>query len=738
VLIQIVCCLLKRLGLELKPGALPTPVTPPVSSTGQQNVVILGGGVAGVVAAFWLTAPQQSNRFKVTLYTQGWRLGGKCASGRNQNQSNRIEEHGLHLLMGCYQNAFATIRSCYEVWYRPAGHPFRTWLDAFLPQRDVTLMEQDGPGMPPTWAPWDFPDFPRLPGEPGDPLSSAPFWAAADAARANTATGAIPPVTITAPVAQTAATPAQSMEQLMLRMIDLLRTLDTPQDLANNYQTALARFHEAVSSPTTAQVTSALASLEALNREYATLTQQAAATAPRAMAAVAAVGPPWPASRSINLASIGMAIGYGYLRDILGRGEEAYDALNSQDFRDWLASCWATPEALDSAPIRAIYDLAFAFAGGDASTLSNGSMAAGVTLRFACEVAFGYRDAPLWRMAAGTGDTVFVPLYQVLQDRGVDIQFFHRVTELRPAADGLSVGEIDLSRQADTLGGAPYQPLINVSSLSSWPNQPDWNQLVNGNVLRGQNPDYESSFCTETVGTVTLKAGTDYDLAVVAMPPAVLSTVASPLASVSPAWQTSLSQSRSVATAAMQLWMHDSTPCLGWPYGPAVLSAFAEPYDSWGDMSAIITYEGWPLPAAPKSLAYFCGCMMLPTNGPINPTTMLELVVANGDKWLSGNIQYLWPSASVPATWAQTGAEIARLDKANFDVSDLYVQTPAGGNVASRFSSDRTAGFRNLYVVGDWTKTRFSGGCFESAVESAMLVANSLGGFPPLAEIKTI
>jgi hypothetical protein len=38
-------------------------------------------------------------------------------------------------------------------------------------------------------------------------------------------------------------------------------------------------------------------------------------------------------------------------------------------------------------------------------------------------------------------------------------------------------------------------------------------------------------------------------------------------------------------------------------------------------------------------------------------------------------------------------------------------------------------------VVGDWTRTRFSGGCFESAIESGMLAARAISGVP--AQIKT-
>ena len=184
--------------------------------------------------------------------------------------------------------------------------------------------------------------------------------------------------------------------------------------------------------------------------------------------------------------------------------------------------------------------------------------------------------------------------------------------------------------------------------------------------------------------------------------------------------------------------MRQETATLGSSLGPTVLTSFAEPYDSWGDMSAVLAYEDWPPAGGPKSLAYFCGCMQVPLIGPINPSTMLQLATTQGQQWLENNISVLWPSAPMPqGWWTGTGAGIARYNSANFDISDLYVQTPAGNNVSSRFNPGQTAGFGNLYVVGDWTKTRFSGGCFESAVELAMLAANAIGGFPAMASIKT-
>ena len=49
----------------------------------------------------------------------------------------------------------------------------------------------------------------------------------------------------------------------------------------------------------------------------------------------------------------------------------------------------------------------------------------------------GYTGAFMWMMQAGMGDTVFAPLYQVLQRRGVKFQFFHRVTNLHVEGDEL-------------------------------------------------------------------------------------------------------------------------------------------------------------------------------------------------------------------------------------------------------------------------------------------------------------
>jgi uncharacterized protein with NAD-binding domain and iron-sulfur cluster len=82
-------------------------------------------------------------------------------------EQGRIEEHGLHVLMGCYENTFRLIRKCYGeltgLGLRRPGAPLSTWREAFKPQSFVVLEEKvDG-----RWIHWpfDFASKPRLPGD---------------------------------------------------------------------------------------------------------------------------------------------------------------------------------------------------------------------------------------------------------------------------------------------------------------------------------------------------------------------------------------------------------------------------------------------------------------------------------------------------------------------------------------------------------------------------------------------
>ncbi len=106
------------------------------------KVAVLGGGCGAIAAAFELTrTPELRARYEVTVYQQGWRLGGKGASGRNAAVAQRIQEHGLHAFLGFYENAFTLMREAYAEWEKAPDNPFQSWTDAFKPQRQLSLEE---------------------------------------------------------------------------------------------------------------------------------------------------------------------------------------------------------------------------------------------------------------------------------------------------------------------------------------------------------------------------------------------------------------------------------------------------------------------------------------------------------------------------------------------------------------------------------------------------------------------
>src|SRR5215475_9729102 len=113
------------------------------------RVAVVGGGCAALTTAFELTRPEHQGRYEVTVYQMGWRLGGKGASGRGV--AGRIEEHGLHLWLGYYENAFRLLRDCYDE--RRTIFPesrFADWRDAFTPAPDVGIADRTGDG----WEVW--------------------------------------------------------------------------------------------------------------------------------------------------------------------------------------------------------------------------------------------------------------------------------------------------------------------------------------------------------------------------------------------------------------------------------------------------------------------------------------------------------------------------------------------------------------------------------------------------------
>src|SRR5580693_5269897 len=105
--------------------------------TNKRKVAILGGGAGAISTALNLTNAENPEKFDVTIYQMGWRLGGLGASGRNMDVAGRIEEHGLHLWGGFYENAFAMMLRIYQEAARPPGSPLSVVFDTANPDSTV-------------------------------------------------------------------------------------------------------------------------------------------------------------------------------------------------------------------------------------------------------------------------------------------------------------------------------------------------------------------------------------------------------------------------------------------------------------------------------------------------------------------------------------------------------------------------------------------------------------------------
>src|SRR5215475_1918416 len=122
---------------------------------GKIRVAILGGGVGAMTAAFALTEIDPDGEiYEITVHQLGWRLGGKCASGRNRDHDGRIEEHGLHIWAGFYENAFTVLRCLLNALSQVPGQPVVTIDDAFKRQDQIFFAQRLGDAQ--QWSPWPF------------------------------------------------------------------------------------------------------------------------------------------------------------------------------------------------------------------------------------------------------------------------------------------------------------------------------------------------------------------------------------------------------------------------------------------------------------------------------------------------------------------------------------------------------------------------------------------------------
>jgi uncharacterized protein with NAD-binding domain and iron-sulfur cluster len=700
----------------------------------KEKIAVLGGGVGSMAAVFEITnQPGWQDRYDITVYQMGWRIGGKGASGRNRQIADRIQEHGLHVWMGFYENAFDMMRQAYEYCAEhnlTPDSPFPNYLDAFTKTGLAPVAEQvDG-----VWKTWPLFWSPNndLPGQP-NPTDVAPH---AD----GTPWGYVRMIFTGL---RSELDRLRDGEPILLGLADDL--VEAMMSLAEHAPVALET-HPTLLHRLEAFVFSLPHNPADHDPEHHSILLNAFRKLVDRL--VQLLTPFAGKHDKFRRFLIILDTAFGFVHGMLSDGilTQGFGVIENEDFVEWLArhGCRAAKSPLT----RAFYDGAFAYEGGDRM---RPRASAGSILHGSLRLMFTYRGSVMWFMNAGMGDVVFTPFYLALRDRGVKFAFFRKVTRLTPSTDG-SIDSIEIDVQAHVhpeLGD--YNPLVPVKNLLCWPAEPDYGQLIEGVQLqdpRFVNRDLESWWNDLPVfGKETLRRGADFDRIILGISIGALPILCKDLAEADStgAWQGMFDHIKTVRTQAAQLWLTKTKEELGWNPGVAgdpVFCGYLEPFDTWGDETHLLPRESWEAPNVPLQNPYICSTApsdpsQAPFSDPTYPAKQLSIVTQNVTTYLDQGSGLLWPKAIVNGKFDDTlfvnpsGVQppiASQWIRVNIDPTELYVLSVPGSTHFRLAPWDSR--FSNLILAGDWTLNDVNLGCVEGAVQSGKMAAYALTGAP--------
>lgn len=717
----------------------------------RKEIAILGGGPAALATAFYLTSqPDWQQRYRITVYQLGWRLGGKCASSRNAAANYRIEEHGIHLFGNFYNNTFNMLRDCYdEVDWRP-DEPF-TCLDEALIGNNRSFFadyhrgrwHRYGIPLPHTDdKPWELENPP--PAE--DTLLEALLEMIHGINRATGADGEQDDNRLLAWLREAAAGLARQLPDAAAL---------SPAEQAGMLLKALARDPK---HPAVQRIKEGFDRMLQPLRDKAELSDQ------------------W------RFRYIEADFYATVLRGILSDGllTRDIDSVDDCNYRDWLARHGASQQLLNSSLPQRIVNVCFHYPDGNSNKLAQMSASAYLTFLLRSLLAKG---SAAYFFAAGTGETLIAPLYRVLAARGVRFNFFHKVTGLNPSAVGGRIDSFDcdiqatLKPDADGNDRAPhdYRPLETYNRLVGWPATPHYQQLVEGERLRAAGVDLESYWADwQPVQRRTIRHSSlaepgedsfDYlvlGLSLGAVPVVCPRLLDAPAPAPSAAWRSLCERVKTIQTQAFQIWLDQPLGKLGWDprdygYRPGerlVCATYNFPTTDLCDFTDLIPWEGWPDDNRPRALLYFCGPMEELTQPPFDdhafPAGQHQRVLWTAVQYLRSingvfpnpgsspiNPQGLDPEylSCYAPTPECTGINRYQQQfyRANIDPTERYVLS-VPDSVQARLAPWQS-GYRNLLLCGDWTYNGLNIGSVEAAVMSGMLASLALTGAPDIGTI---
>ena len=364
------------------------------NSSGRSRVAILGGGMSALTAAFELTEqdPDQS-LFEITVYTLGWRLGGKAAVGREALKYNRTLEHGLHIWAGFYDNAFDVVKRLYA----RLGKDPDAWKSCFEPLNHFTVMETDDSA----FKPWSC-NF--------RPTTSSRDWALRFP---------WPPV------------PARTVPGHGRARVQPIRTPDLPRPGIAASRTGQNPRHPAGNPAVRGRRNGPHAdegngeAASSRSDQGDTEDRRARSIDRRKPQKVADAVRAAPATDEIRRLKIFFDLAFALARgccriNCFSRGSSSID---DQEWWDWMKAHGCSPESLQSAVVRGCYDYAF--------VPKDEGIGAGTATLLVLRFLLAYKGSVLHTLTEPMGDSIVAPFFEYLRDwRNVKFAFFCRVKKL--------------------------------------------------------------------------------------------------------------------------------------------------------------------------------------------------------------------------------------------------------------------------------------------------------------------
>lgn len=707
----------------------------------KKKIAIIGGGVGAMTAAYYLTQqPDSAAKYDITIYQLGWRLGGKGASGVNPHKGYRIEEHGLHLWFGFYENSIAWMQKVYQELNRPEEAPLSTFDKAFKPQNSMTFAEHVNG----KWVDWkiDFPE--KMPGTPGDGKFETPteeifgtiFDYLAEKSRDHAlglATGCLGKL-----IGKKALKKFETTGHLrpFWESVEKLVEKTVTHDLEKHLRkTARLLSHPELRDPKHRDHL-----VEHLDRTRKWIWDGIGHLVHKSNAL----------RRFWTSLDFAMAMTRGMFKDSVVKYKDGkvvldFFTINDIDYKAWFIKHGADEHYIgEFPPVKSMYDGPFAFYKGH---VAYPNIEAGTALNIFLRLALTSKGHVIWKMQGGMGDTIFGPAYLLLnQLPNVTFKFFHKLRDLKLSEDKKVVESMVMEEQVKLAPGREaYDPLVTANDLPSWPSEPRYEQLDPEQVkaLRKNHINLETSWSSWEGEKIPLRRGEDFDELIIGASLASLPEFASELIEANPAWQSMLDKVGTVSTHGLQLWFQVPPKELGVDRNK-LLSCYVEPLDTFAEMNHLLKREVWDKDKPhPKTIVYICGAMPDPDDIPPfsdtgYPEQRKEVAFKDLKNYVLNDLQHVLPGAfdaDGQFKWdmlfdPENGAGEERLRwqyyRANIDGSERYVFSLVDSS-RHRLKTDES-GFENVYLTGDWIQNGLNIGFVEGAVISGILTTRAVTG----------